>query len=137
MTDYKKQGRLNRAHGAAFELRTRKEFEKIGWIVTKWHNNVDLQTDEITQAKNHYIPGRGLTMGKGFPDFLMFREKEVNEGGSLYQLMFVECKLNNKLCKEEKQKMQVLKNLGYNCFVAYEKDKCMIFRRFEGYEDKS
>lgn len=137
MVDKQKQGRTNRAKGAAFELKTRKLFEKAGWIVTKWHNNVDLQTNEIIQAKNHFIPGRGLTMGKGFPDFLMFKEKEVNESGVLYKLMFVECKTNNILDKTEKMKLQALMEKGFNCFIAYEKEKDVVFRRFEGYEDKT
>ena len=39
--DKKKQGKKNRAAGAAFELRVRKDLESQGWIVDKWSNNVE------------------------------------------------------------------------------------------------
>lgn len=134
-TDFKKQGKANRAKGARFELKARKHFEDEGWIVTKWHNNIDLQTDEIIQAKNHYIPKRGLTMGKGFPDFLMFQKSFKSP--YLCALQFVECKTNGKLDKQEKEKLDVLVKMGYTCFVASLEDRKVKMKRFMGYENKS
>ena len=114
MVDKQLQGRRNKRVGAAFETKTRKFFEEQGWIVSKWQSNIDLQTDEFKPAGNHYIPGRGLTMGKGFPDFVMFKPHEaVFNEMRLYPLQFVECKTNNILSKEEKMKMQVIKEKGF------------------------
>ena len=42
-----KQGKKNRASGARFELKTRKDLEKDGWIIDKWTNNVDLQFGKL------------------------------------------------------------------------------------------
>ena len=36
------QGKKNRAAGARFELKVRKDLEDKNWIVSKWMNNVDL-----------------------------------------------------------------------------------------------
>lgn len=80
MTDYKKQGRLNRAAGATFELRTRADLNFKGWIVDKWSNNVETGNDkkgwlvkelwELIPAKARWAgPGRPMMMGAGFPDF--------------------------------------------------------------------
>jgi len=127
------QGKRNKRVGAAFETKTRKLFEEKGWIVSKWNNNIDLQTDEMKPAGNHYIPGRGLTTGKGFPDFVMFQIYTP----SLYKLIFVECKTNNLLTKEEKMKMNVLREMGHKCFIAFLAGKEVKYREFLGYEDKT
>ena len=37
----KTQGKKNRAAGARFELKVRKDLEEKGWIVSKWMNNVE------------------------------------------------------------------------------------------------
>ena len=130
-----KQGKRNKRVGAAFETKTRKLFEEKGWIVSKWNNNIDLQTDEMKPAGNHYIPGRGLTTGKGFPDFVMFGEQSINT--ELYHLFFVECKTNNLLSKEEKMKMNVLREMGHKCYIAFLAGKEVKYREFLGYEDKT
>jgi len=139
-----KQGKRNKRVGAAFETKTRKVFEEKGWIVSKWNNNIDLQTDEMKPAGNHYIPGRGLTTGKGFPDFVMFKpheasmELEWGEGFTkLYPIIFVECKTNNLLTKEEKMKMNVLREMGHKCYIAFLAGKEVKYREFLGYEDKT
>ena len=41
MVDKVKQGKKNRASGADFERRTRKDLESKDWIVDKWSNNVE------------------------------------------------------------------------------------------------
>ena len=41
--DYKKQGKRNKAMGADFERRTRKDLEEKGWKVSKYSNNVQFE----------------------------------------------------------------------------------------------
>ena len=99
MTDYKKQGKANRAAGARFELKVRKDLEDKGWIVSKWMNNVEILEVEnleehgdlfpkkaqafkkrIINAKlitaKHKFRGPGIPMaiGTGFPDFEVRKE---------------------------------------------------------------
>lgn len=45
MVDKKKQGKKNRASGADFERRTRKDLENKGWVVDKFGNNVDINIE--------------------------------------------------------------------------------------------
>lgn len=137
MIDKKKQGRKNKRDGAKFELDVRKMFEDEGWIVTKFRNNIDLQTDEIVMARNYYIPGRGNVMGSGFPDFVMFRKmtKGTDDAPGYYEVQFVECKRNIKrLSKEEKLKLKVLRELGHTTYIAYLDEKEIMLRLFEGYD---
>ncbi len=136
MIDHKKQGRKNNLDGAKFELKVRRMFEDEGWIVSKYQNNINLDTDEIVMAKGYYIPGRGLTLGKGFPDFVMFKKSRWDAGPNFYDLQFVECKRNIKrLSKEEKQKMEVLRKQGHNCFIAYLEEGEIMLKEFEGYDN--
>lgn len=86
-----------------------------GWILDKWSNNIDLQTDEIIKAKSNIFHSRST----GFPDFVMF--KEIGSYG-FYELQLVECKLNGKLSKMEKQKLKVYQNKGFRVYVAYRDD---------------
>lgn len=129
VTDFKKQGKKNRAAGAKFEKKVRAKFEEEGWIVDKWTNNMDLDCEEIIHCKQHYIPGRGNTLGHGFPDFIMFR-RNWNPLEFEFELIFVECKLNGKLKKEEKEKCKVLQEKGNKVYIAYEdismKDKIRL-----------
>jgi len=46
-----KQGKRNKAQGAAFELRVRKDLEEKGWIVSKWQNQVELNGQKIGKQK--------------------------------------------------------------------------------------
>jgi len=127
MVDYKAQGKKNKQKGASFELKVRSHLEQKGWHVTKYRNNVNLQTNEIVPAKQYYIPGRGAGLGTGFPDFVMFKRiKPEAEGDyiNFYELMFVEAKLNGLLSKEEKLKCKVLTELGHKVMIAYFDDEC-------------
>jgi len=123
------QGKRNNRVGAAFETKTRRYLEEQGWTVSKWQNNVDLQTEEIIRAGQYFIPGRGLTLGKGFPDFIIFRLINKN-----YEVQFVECKTNNLLTKEEKQKLQAMKNMGHKCYIAFSAGREVKIREFMGYD---
>lgn len=120
IVDKKAQGKKNRAAGAKFEKKVRDHFSAEDYIVDKFGNNIDLESEELIVAKNFYIPGRGYTLGAGFPDFVMMRVIEFTANGPLYEVMFVECKINGLLTKEEKEKMRVLQNKGNICKIAYE-----------------
>jgi len=96
-----RQGKLNRAAGARFELKVRSELEAQGWVIDKWTNNVDLQEDKLAKAKRKYNPFKKmLIVGTGFPDFIAFRKK----GKQSYEVMGVEVKRNGWLDKTEKEK---------------------------------
>lgn len=127
MIDYKKQGKANRAKGARFELKTRKRLEEHGWIVTKWQNNIDLEKGEIIPAKANPF-NRFNKSGSGFPDFLAF-QKLPHHGHRRYQLMFVEAKSNGTLNKLEKQKIDFLKKEGYDCWVTYNEEGKVKFKK--------
>lgn len=118
-TDWRAQGKKNKIAGAKFEKKIRDDFIGEGWMVDKWSCNVDLDSEEIVPTKHHYIPGRGSTLGHGFPDFIVFRVREYTAQGPLYEIMFVECKMNGKLKKEEKEKCRVMQIHGYIVKIAY------------------
>ncbi len=86
MTDFKKQGKKNRASGAAFERKVRKDLESKGWIVDKWSNNVSEVYEQdvgeyvrqLEPAKHKFRgPGIPMVMGTGFPDFVCFRYRPL------------------------------------------------------------
>ena len=95
-----RQGKLNRAAGARFELKVRSDLEKDGWILDKWTNNVDLENGKIVPAKPKFIfnpkTKMRIMIGKnsGFPDFIVFRNKNNN-----YEVIGVEVKGNGWLDK--------------------------------------
>jgi len=93
MVDKVKQGKRNRANGAAFELRVRKDLECKGWRVDKWSNNVEfreepkyLTPDGVATTINQFITigklipakrkynsfSKVMAIGTGFPDFVAF-----------------------------------------------------------------
>lgn len=127
----KLQGKRNRASGARFELKVRKDLESKGWIVSKWMNNVEfniefqgdtIQTipDEVVVGKlvpaKHKFRGPGIPMaiGTGFPDFIAFKKWmhfndlkfETFDGSEWgpWNIIGVESKSNGLLTKEEKDK---------------------------------
>jgi len=101
VTDKKLQGKKNKQSGARFELKVRKDLEKMGWIVSKWMNNVELLvglkidnkqipygcvsefTGKLIHAR-HKFRGKGImAIGTGFPDFIVF--KRDLKGGRAFQ----------------------------------------------------
>ena len=131
MVDHKKQGKANKAKGARFELKVRKHLEGKNWIVSKFRCNVDVDSGEIIQAKNKFIPKRGMMLGSGFPDFVCFKNiRGVNFIG------FVECKFNGKLTKDEKIKLDWLVKKGYLCYVAQDEEGKIRFREFVEYKER-
>ena len=131
--DYKAQGKKNRAAGADFERRVRKDLEEKGWKVSKYSNNVDLEIDKEKDKRLKYgkcvpaKPGRFRMMQTGFPDFIAYTNRfymdeiivdggleiplvasdgktPINEPQGRYAVIFIECKTNGYLSKEEKAK---------------------------------
>ena len=100
-----KRGKLARASGARFELKTRKDLEKDGWIIDKWTNNVDLKERKLIKCKPKFNPfTKSLMMNTpGFPDFIAFKTKK-----SLYEITGVEVKGNGFLDKTEREKCRFL-----------------------------
>src|SRR3990167_4958978 len=99
-----KQGKKNRAAGARFELKVRSNFEKDGWIIDKWTNNVDLEKGQLIKAKRKFNPFmKILGIGTGFPDFIAFKNS-----GKKYNIIGVEVKANGWLDGEEKEKIKFL-----------------------------
>ena len=96
-----KKGKSARQQGAQFELRVRKDLESKGKIVDKWTNNVDLENQKVVPAKRKFNPfSKVMTIGTGFPDFVSIKNVDKN----LFSVIGVECKMNGKLSKEEKEK---------------------------------
>ena len=46
-------GKSNRASGARFELKVRKNLESKGWIVDKWSNNVEFSRIVISKDESN------------------------------------------------------------------------------------
>ena len=158
--DRVKQGKKNRASGAAFELRVRKELESEGWIVDKWSNNIesyipdknfvsiedDLSYKRLCPAKRKYAgPGRPMAIGTGFPDFLVFRENfgvTISQDGfyiNSYEVIGVEVKTNGKLDKTEKEKCKWLldNNIFSKILIAKKtKVKNQIVIVYEDFKEK-
>lgn len=138
-----KKGKKNRASGAEFERRVRKDLEEKGWIVDKWGNNVEFMDTKnidipgeldivkdygkLIQAKNKWAgPGRPMMMGAGFCDFIAFRKVELSTGheARYYEVIGVEVKTNGYLTKEEKEKCKWLLNNGiFNKILIARKTK--------------
>lgn len=109
------QGKKNRAAGARFETKVRKDLEDHGWITDKWTKNVDLEKKELVPARRKFIPGKGfLGIGSGFPDFIAFRQivGKKEEGWHAYRVIGVECKSNGFLDRVEKERCQFLLDKG-------------------------
>ena len=131
MIDYKAQGKRNRAAGARFELKVRKNLEEQGFIVDKFTNNIDLENSCFVKAKQTFIKGRGMGLGSGFPDFIAFRQTNHSKKkiGTQYAIMLVECKVNGTLSKIEKLKMEWLHGEGFKCWVASKNGKLVEYKR--------
>jgi hypothetical protein len=109
------QGKRNRAAGARFELKVRKDLEEKGWITDKWTKSVNLETGELVPAKRKFIPGKGfMGIGTGFPDFIAFKPVvgKKEDDFQVYRVIGVESKSNGFLDKKEKEKCSFLLEKG-------------------------
>lgn len=118
-------GKRSRRAGLDFELRVRKWLEEWhGLVVTKWHNDIDLEKKKVIPAKRAFFRGRPLTVNTGFPDLLAYKflkdDKAIVYG--------IEVKSNGKLTKTEKDKLSLYKELGIfsEVFVASKGEKGAI-----------
>ena len=103
-TNYSKQGRLNRASGARFELKVRADLENMEWIVDKWTNTVDYNREEnlgkVVPAKRKYNPFKKvMVIGTGFPDFICIKKLD---GKKSFEVIGIEVKKNGYLNQVEK-----------------------------------
>ena len=132
------QGKLNRASGARFELKVRKDLEAKEWITDKWTKNVDLEKQELIPAKRKFNPfNRVMSLGTGFPDFIAFRESlgRKEDGYQLYRVIGVEAKSNGTIDKTEREKCEFLleRRIFKNILIAKKSDKKgkIIYTDFE------
>ena len=133
MIDYKKQGKKNRESGQRFELKVRKDLEKIGWVVDRWSNNVSDYPEENINLPSEERKDRKLVPAKsrfgmrttGFPDFIAFRLVVVGDSGiASYEIFGVECKSNGYLDKIEKAKCKwLLENNIFSKILIAKKGK--------------
>ena len=134
MIDKKTQGKKNRDAGARFELKVRKSLEADGWVVDKWSNNVefkevenkfvDLLEGRIVPAKRKYNgPGRPMSIGTGFPDFVAFRWG-VDGCKGYGDIIGVEVKSNGYLDPKEREKCKwLLENNKFSKILIASKSK--------------
>jgi len=102
-----KKGKKSKAAGGQFELRVRKDLEEKGWIVDKWSNNIDLETNKIIPAKRKFNPfAKIMTIGTGFPDFIAFQKMSIKDN-PYYKIIGIEVKINGILSKIEKEKCKI------------------------------
>lgn len=121
-----KQGKRNRANGAAFERKVRLMLSTEGFIVSKWQNNIDLDRMIMHAARWN----RFNALSTGFPDFVAM--KMLNIYGA-YRVIWVEAKMNGLLKPEEKAKMQFMEDCGMECWIAYDEKGKVAFRKFVDY----
>lgn len=129
-----KQGKRNRINGANFERKVRADLEAKGWHVMKYTNNLKtfcLKCEVETKTSDHkpkcpncgylkereYIvhsikpasPSRFRLSSTGYPDFIACRTRILSNVGNempiiLYEIIFVEVKINGYLRPLEKEK---------------------------------
>lgn len=122
-----KRGKKARSSGRAFELSVRHNLESSGWIVSRWQNNIqlsDIEHIELVAAK----PGPFRLLTTGFPDFIAYKPTLCGICCG-YEVIGVECKLNNSLDRIEKAKVKwLLKNIIFNkIFIAkWNKERTQI-----------
>ena len=132
------RGKLNRASGARFELKVRKDLEAHNWITDKWTKNIDLEKGQLVPAKRKFNPfNRIMSIGTGFPDFIGFKPiiGEKKDDYQVYKVIGVEAKSKGTLDKLEKEKCSFLlkNNVFKNILIAKKGNKKgeIIYTDFE------
>lgn len=107
-----KQARRNRQNGAIWEKRVREDLENKGWFVSKYQNNIDIESRAVIAAKTATLLRRGTL---GFPDFIAW--KKIS---NMYEIIGVECKIPGYLVKEERIKCTITleRNAFSNIYIA-------------------
>lgn len=95
----KKRGKTSRAAGKKFELNVRKDLEARKFIVCKWTNVVDLDNNQLIQAKSKYNPflKRIISEGAGFPDFIVYKPSSAPFGVEAKKAKYLDAK-EKKMC---------------------------------------
>ncbi|PIO08574.1 hypothetical protein COU59_01175 [Candidatus Pacearchaeota archaeon CG10_big_fil_rev_8_21_14_0_10_34_12] len=98
------RGKKSRAAGSRFERKVRDDLEKQKWVVDKWSNNVDIETEKVVKSRRKYNPfSKALIIGTGFPDFIALKPS-----GKKYEVIGIEVKGNGWLDKTEREKCNIL-----------------------------
>ncbi len=155
--DKKIQGKKNRASGATFERKVRKDLESKDWVVSKWMNNVSIDNNTLIPAKHKFRgPGIPMSIGTGFPDFIAFRtectlkcrKKDLEchepckeQNWERYEIIGVEVKSNGYLTKEEKEKCKwLLDNNIFSKILIASKSKIrgeIIYKSYKEFYDEN
>jgi len=116
----RKLGRKSRLAGQNFEKLTRKNLENKGWLVFKNQSIVDLENNKLVPSKPKFNPfTKSLMMNSGgMPDFICIKEAQ----NGLFEVQFVESKMNGILDKEEKSKVSWIKEQLHIPVIVASKD---------------
>jgi len=116
-----KKGKKSKASGTQFESRVRQDLESKGFIVDKWSNNFDLESNKVVPAKRAFNPfSKVMTIGTGFPDFIAFQHKAEDS----YTVIGVEVKSNGTVSKLEKERCKrYLQNKIFSKILIAKKSK--------------
>lgn len=136
-----KRGKKSRAQGGIFETRVRADLEEKRWIVDKWTNQVEFESEVIEEPiamcelkEPWNTEGRtiGIRTGKlvsAKPKYLFINGsmkmvgnssgfpdflcmRKLNGKGKHYEVIGIEAKMNGELDKAEKEKCVWLLNKG-------------------------
>ena len=100
----RRQGKLNRAAGARFELKVRGNLENMGWAISRWMNTIDYEKEgkigKLVSCRPKFNPfTKSLMMNtSGFPDFVAFKVSK----GKNHEVIGVEVKRDGYLDQIEK-----------------------------------
>lgn len=100
-----------------------------GFVVSKWNNNIDLDFPQMHACRWN----RFNAAGGGFPDFVAMKEVFNHSFKRDYRVIWVEAKKNGFLDPKEKAKMQFMEDRGMECWIAYDDEGKVAFRKFVDY----
>jgi len=132
-----------RSSGKRFEIKIREDLESKGFLVFRNSNDVKKietpngQSIQFKQTTGHWNPFTKMIMvsQSGFPDFIVLKEAKLTYEDEtpiefmetpnvLFNVAFVECKLNGYINKVEKEKVNwLIKNLHVPFYVASKEGK--------------
>jgi hypothetical protein len=80
---------------------------------------------KLINAKHTFNPfTKAMSAGNGFPDFVCFKYETLIDTNVLFMIRLIECKMNGKLDKIEKEKVEWIKsNLKIPVIVASKGEK--------------
>jgi hypothetical protein len=114
-------GEKSRGMGARFEKEVREDLEKNGWTVSRYMNNVDLESKKVIPAKFNRF-----NRNTGFCDFIAFHNIMTNTH-VFQKIVLVECKLNGYVKPDDRAKIKVIQDLGFEVWVASKKNGKIVY----------